>query len=287
MDFLTKNHSSMIDAELSQALNRSVLSVSHKRLRLGLGSTKRAASQNVWSKKEDQFLLENLRMKLEDVMKTIGRTKAAVSHRRRLLGISVPKSEVAWKYHEILFLKKNPKMSTKEISKRLNRTQVSVMQMRRKCGLYREIHHAWSLEEKNKLKKNILLPLNDLYKLFPNRTRASINSMTRKMNRPRHRRVGYTVTPTGYVEITVNGRSVLEHVHVVEQDKHRMLKKDEIVHHIDCDKTNNDLGNLDLLQSASQHQTTHNSFRKLRKPLLDSGCIVYDFKQHRYEVGRM
>ncbi len=223
----------------------------------------------------------------EDVAKTIGRTKAAVAHRRKSLGMSVPKSETAWKDDEMRFLKENPEIPTATLSERLGRTQVAVRQMRRKCGLCREKHHPWSQGEEDNLRKNMSLQLGELCKLFPNRTHASVNAKARKMGRSRYNRVGYTVTPNGYIEITVNGRRVLEHVYVMEQYKRRMLKKGEIVHHIDCDRKNNNLNNLDLLQSDSQHQATHNSFRKLLKPLLDSGHVVYDFERHRYGVERL
>ena len=284
--FLTKNHSKMTDAELSEALGRSIRSVSHKRQRLGLGSAKRAVPSNAWPGKDDRFILQNPHMRLKDVAKVVGRTKAAVAHRRKTLGISVPKSETAWKDHEIRFLKENPKMPTAEMSERLGRTHVGVGHMRRKCGLLREKHYPWSLEEETKLGKNISLPLGDLYKLFPNRTYASVHAKARKMNRKRHRRTGHSITPKGYIEITINGRRVFEHVWVMERANGRKLKKGEVVHHIDCDKANNNLGNLDLMQS-DQHQVAHNSFRKLIRPLLDSGYIVYDFEKHRYEVGKL
>ena len=286
VDFLTINHSKMTNVELSAALNRSIRSVCHKRLRLGLGHAKRASPSNAWPEKYDRFLLQNPHMRIEDVAKSVWRTNAAVAHRRQTLGISVSKSETSWKDHEIRFLKENPEMPAAMLSEHLGRSYVAVMQMRRKFGLTKERHDPWSQKEETELRKNISLSLGNLYKLFPNRTHASVCAKARKMNRKRHRRKGYSITPKGYIEITVNGRRVLEHIYVMEQAKHRKLEKNEIIHHIDCDKANNSIDNLDLLQSNSQHQTTHNSFRKLLKHLLDSGHVAYNFDKCEYEVGK-
>ena len=286
VNFLTINHSKMTNIELSEVLNRSIRSVYHKRLRLGLGRAKRASQPNAWPEKYDKFLLQNPHMRIEDVAKTVRRTNAAVAHRRKMLGVSISKSETSWKDHEIQFLKENPEIPTAMLSERLDRTRIAVMLMRRKLGLIRERHDPWSQKEEIKLRKNISLPLDNLYKLFPNRTYASVCAKARKMNRKRHRRKGYSITPKGYIEITVKGRRILEHIYVMEQIKRHKLEKGKIVHHIDCNKANNSFNNLDLLQSNSQHQATHNSFRRLLKHLLNSGHVVYNFDKYGYEVGK-
>jgi len=68
---------------------------------------------------------------------------------------------------------------------------------------------------------------------------------------------GYTVKATGYVEITTGeykGRS--EHVRVMEERLGRRLMPDEVVHHIDRNRSNNDINNLALL-TRSGHSRLH------------------------------
>jgi len=57
----------------------------------------------------------------------------------------------------------------------------------------------------------------------------------------------------GYVEITVDGKYVLEHRHIAEGVLGRKLKKNEIVHHINGDKSDNRHCNL-LICTNSYHQ---------------------------------
>ena len=62
------------------------------------------------------------------------------------------------------------------------------------------------------------------------------------------RAVGYSIKPHGYVEIT-RGPDKGKQVHRVVMEKQigRKLKRNEHVHHIDGNRTNNDINNLMLL----------------------------------------
>lgn len=64
----------------------------------------------------------------------------------------------------------------------------------------------------------------------------------------------------GYRELSVRGRKVLEHRYVMEQHLGRRLTRWESVHHKDGNKTNNDLGNLEVL-SLREHTIKHGSPR--------------------------
>jgi hypothetical protein len=65
------------------------------------------------------------------------------------------------------------------------------------------------------------------------------------------------MTPDGYRRICVGGRPVYEHRHVMERHLGRALRPGEIVHHRDGDRSNNLIGNLELLSSQSRHMRTY------------------------------
>lgn len=68
---------------------------------------------------------------------------------------------------------------------------------------------------------------------------------------------GLSLKPSGYVEITRGdhkGRS--QHVRLMEERLGRHLLPDEVVHHIDRDRSNNDLNNLALV-TRSGHSRLH------------------------------
>lgn len=80
---------------------------------------------------------------------------------------------------------------------------------------------------------------------------------------------GVSVKPSGYVEYTRGpnkGRCV--HVVTMEEVIGRRLEKDEVVHHIDHNRFNNDLSNLQLMTRAAHaalHATENHQTRKRGK----------------------
>lgn len=61
---------------------------------------------------------------------------------------------------------------------------------------------------------------------------------------------------SNYKKISVNGRKVDEHRYIIEQHIGRKLKRNEVVHHIDGNKLNNDLSNLQLM-TLEEHSRLH------------------------------
>ena len=71
---------------------------------------------------------------------------------------------------------------------------------------------------------------------------------------------------------------------IVEEDIGRPLKSNEIVHHIDMDKLNNDLDNL-WLCNQRQHGLAHGSFDKLLPDLMKyGGKIEFDREKGIYKL---
>lgn len=75
----------------------------------------------------------------------------------------------------------------------------------------------------------------------------------------------------GYLWATVRGRHsqrMMIHRLIMENHLGRYLDTSEIVHHRDGDKLNNDLGNLQLLDSAREHERIHRTEPPVRN------CVV-------------
>jgi hypothetical protein len=75
-------------------------------------------------------------------------------------------------------------------------------------------------------------------------------------SRPWNYREEGAVRADGYMRVTVDGRRILKHRHIMAMKLGRPLNDDEIVHHIDGDNTNNDPENLTVM-SQSEHFTLH------------------------------
>lgn len=66
----------------------------------------------------------------------------------------------------------------------------------------------------------------------------------------------------GYYVIGANGKKYKYHRYIMEQHLQRELLPEEVVHHIDGNKTNNDINNLQLMNSISEHSKHHWNLRK-------------------------
>jgi hypothetical protein len=105
------------------------------------------------------------------------------------------------------------------------------------------------------------------------------NSFYTKENHPQW--VGGYTDSNGYRKIRKSehpnskGGYVSEHIVVAEQMIGRLLNPEERVHHIDCDKRNNNELNLDVL-TKEQHAMAHQSMNGLMKGLIAAGVVWFD-----------
>lgn len=67
-----------------------------------------------------------------------------------------------------------------------------------------------------------------------------------------------------YKAIKVNGGKIDEHRHIMQKKLGRKLQFNEVVHHLDGDKSNNSLKNLRVM-SRSEHSRLHQSGNSLKE----------------------
>jgi hypothetical protein len=84
-----------------------------------------------------------------------------------------------------------------------------------------------------------------------------------------HWKNGITKNQKGYLQIlmpnhpnNINGY-ILLHRYIMEQSLKRYLIKEEVVHHIDGNKNNNDVENLMLFKNGGEHTRYHSKLRKM------------------------
>jgi len=96
---------------------------------------------------------------------------------------------------------------------------------------------------------------------------------------------GRFIASTGYVSTKCEGHPrqsefgyVLEHILVMEKSICRYLTKEEVVHHIDGNKSNNSLDNLMLFKNDSDHRKFHHKMGRL-------GQAVYAFLRKEFNFS--
>lgn len=92
--------------------------------------------------------------------------------------------------------------------------------------------------------------------------------------------IGFTHS-AGHKIVRINGRYFREHTLVAEKMLGRKLVKGELVHHIDCDKHNNDPSNLDVM-TPSQHSAAHQSVNGILRGLIQAGVVWFDREKKIY-----
>lgn len=103
------------------------------------------------------------------------------------------------------------------------------------------------------------------------------------------------IDSSGYVSLYVGpnyeykntyGGRIREHIYLIQKKIGRQLYKNEVVHHIDDDKTNNNIDNLDLC-TATEHNNCHAKIEKIVFELYKQGIVGYDKLEKRYYLNSL
>lgn len=111
-------------------------------------------------------------------------------------------------------------------------------------------------------------------KCFPNHN-AEFRDYSSVTGENNHMWKGGRFKAKGYWRLSVKGGSIYEHIHIIETEIGRKLTRDECIHHIDMDKSNNDRNNL-MLMTKSKHRQLHNLYGIYTANLIKSGAITLD-----------
>ena len=105
---------------------------------------------------------------------------------------------------------------------------------------------------------------------------------------------GGSIGKAGYRFIWINGKKTYEHRYVMEQFLKRKLTKDEVVHHINGNRSDNRIKNLKLYSSNSKHQKEHigrcynkNNSDKQRQCFICKNVLPLNDKYFGIDKGRM
>jgi hypothetical protein len=98
------------------------------------------------------------------------------------------------------------------------------------------------------------------------------------------------VDSSGYLSLYVGpeykysntyGGRIREHIYLIQEKIGRQILKEEVVHHIDGNKLNNDISNLDLC-SITEHNNCHAKSEKIVFELYKMGIVSYDREKKLY-----
>jgi HNH endonuclease len=113
------------------------------------------------------------------------------------------------------------------------------------------------------------------------RAYGGLNSHATKNRGKRTDKRGYVIIGRYHPDNTKE-RSMYEHTWVMEQYLKRSLNPGESIHHIDGNKSNNDINNLYLCDN-SKHRQAEYSLQRLIPNLLQKGVISFDKEQGIYK----
>lgn len=82
------------------------------------------------------------------------------------------------------------------------------------------------------------------------------------------------------------GGQVYEHILVAEAALGRPVSKEEVVHHINCVKSDNRPENLFVCSGSKEHFLIHGSLNRCVADLIDLGLLEFDAETKSYRVKR-
>lgn len=240
---------------------------------------------------ERSFLRENVENLTDgEIGQRLGRSAHSVRRKRADVGL-MKRTVGPWTETEEAFLREHSsELTDEEIGRHLGRSGRSVQGKRLRLGLTKD-DCRWTEAEDRILiemldrghgKKN----LGEEISRVLGRSLPAISDRCKRLGRSvRESKGRRTISNYGYrISGHRDGRRVLEHREVVSSSLGRPLRSDEIVHHINGDKTDNRLENLVLCEGPEEHKRVHWSHWDVVRRLMERGVMSFDRGRGQYRV---
>jgi hypothetical protein len=244
-------------------LNRTERATAKKAYELGI-----RRDINYWAEEEIDFLKENYTIKpLKEVASHLKRTEASVQTKANRLGIRTFE-RTEWTHLEDKVILDNFKnLPLTKIAELLGRSYESVQHRSLKVlGLSKFRWKEWTEGDITFLKENYPNKLGHYCAKKLNRSFYAVHKMVEKLGIKPNWTYEY-INKQGYKVLTFNrNNKILAHRFVMENHIGRKLTSEEVIHHIDKDKLNNDISNLTIMNRSSHaklHMDERNNKNKI------------------------
>ena len=277
---------SMSTAEVSKRLGKTAHAVNHMRREMGLS---RRIQKKKWSDSEDDYVREARKngKSVAEMARNLGRNTNMVNCRLKKLGLTTPLSEIRLSNEHKQFIKDHPDMLGVKLSQRIGFRPTTLLRHRKELGLRPLLDRSnWTDDETELLRKNINKKLSEIYALFPHRSHSSVSGKAQSLGRRRRNNKGFSINKQGYKFVYDNGKCVLEHQKIMEENMGRKILHGEVIHHINRDREDNRLENLVLFGSHREHMKAEYSYLRLIPKLLERQIISYNRSKHEYCIDR-
>lgn len=198
-----------------------------------------------------------------------------------------------WSKKEVEFIKNNYKeMETKELAEHIDQTPRAIRNKLNRLGIYlrdlkRGMKYNWSEEDIEFLKSNYkdMIDQEIADKLGKSKAIVCNKRLELGLKKNGLRKINGDIFMNGdYQQQYVNGERIWVHVKNAEEKIGRKLKKEEYVHHIDGNKTNNEPSNLYISSNNADHQKLHHQLERIAFDLVKKGVIGFDHKNGKYYI---
>lgn len=147
----------------------------------------------------------------------------------------------------------------------------------------------WSLQEIEILENNKNMTCLELCSLLPKRSVKAIEYKMLRLGIPIITLIrsdkGFT-NKQGYHTLSINCKKVLEHRAVMALELNRMIRDEEVIHHISGDRMCNEAFNLVVFPNHSSHRISELSFNHCIPELYNNKIIRYSRKTNTYKLGK-
>lgn len=237
-----------------------------------------------WTDKEDQFIKDNYwKLSSVEIGKILNRDDRTVRTRAYMLGfIKFPN----WTEQEKDQLRRlYGTMPNAELARIMNRPRQSLAVIAQTMGLGKPAKSHWTKEEDDLLLSNTHLTCKEIHEMFfPYRSVNAIDRRNYFLGIRKCSSKGNVKYRNGDRCVVVNGKSYPEHRAKIVEVIGRELAPGEVVHHINMDHSDNDIGNLIVL-SKLEHSKLHFSINKFMKELLNKKIIIFNVEERVYQIN--